>query len=626
MIKERKIELLSPARDKFCAKAGINAGADAIYIGGPAFGARSAASNSIADIDEICQYARRFGVKVYVTLNTTLRDEETEEARRMAWQVYEAGADALIVQDYGLLEMDLPPLELHSSTQMDTRTLEKAKWLSEIGFQQIVLARELGLSDIKRITESVSAKIEVFVHGALCVCYSGQCYLSEYLTGRSANRGTCSQPCRMSWDLVCEDQETGRTETLERRKYLLSLRDMNRSGAIGDLIEAGVSSFKIEGRLKDEGYVKNITAYYRRRIDECLEAGGGNKASWGTTKCLFEPDVERTFYRGGTDYFLYSKKKDGIASTETPKSIGKKIGVVEREMKKGEWLVRLNKGGGEQISLHNGDGICFKSGTGEWRGGRIEKVIESNMGNESVRVLMNRDLEWVESMTGKVLFRNLDVEFEKRLLSENIVVRKIAVDMTLEETSEGYELSVRDEMNNCVHEALNMECQVAKNEEMARCSIEETLRKTGDTIFEVRTVRLKTGRSVPFVPKSILAEKRRIVLSRLEEEREKLWGKKRKASKKTGINVIPLPQGMDCHFDDYRANVTNELARRFLERCGAEMIREKKEMELMRCRHCVKYLVGKCGDERGAYFLEHGKDRLRLMFDCEHCEMVILRS
>lgn len=623
--RERIIELLSPARDKSCAIAAINAGADAIYIGGPAFGARSAACNSLTDIDEITRYARQFDVRVYVTLNTTLRNDETEKARMMAWQLYDAGVDALIVQDYGLLEMDLPPIELHASTQIDTRTMEKAKWLSDIGFQQVVLARELGLSEIKKISENISAKVEVFVHGSLCVCYSGQCYLSECLTGRSANRGTCSQPCRLSWDLTSRNAATGKKTMLKQREYLLSLRDMDRSDSIGDLIEAGVDSMKIEGRLKDETYVKNVTAFYRRKIDDYLTLKGGCRASSGETTTTFIPNPERTFHRGKTDYFLHSTRKEGIAAPNTPKSTGVKIGVVEREAQSGDvWIKTLS-----EITLQNGDGLCFQRDGKQWEGCRVEKVLERDDRQGRSRAILKQDGVSINGLTGVTLFRNYDVNFEKQLSSNESAVRKKKVRMTLGETRNGYELSVSDNEGvfACV-EIEGAERQDARNVEMARLSIDGLLRKTGDTIFEVDDVIINTRNHVPFIPKSLLSEARRKALQALWEAKEKQYQERRKGAKGVKIKYVPLPQGEDCHFDDYRANVTNDYALAFLKKCDLSNscdIRKGLPVgeELMRCRHCVKYLIGGCGKDMGDLFLTHGKDRLKLDFDCKRCEMIV---
>ncbi len=625
MAEERSIELLSPARDKACAIAAINAGADAIYIGGPAFGARSAACNSLSDIDYISRYARQFDVRVYVTLNTTLRNDETEKARKMAWKLYEAGADALIVQDYGLLEMDLPPIELHASTQMDTRTIAKAKWLSDIGFQQVVLARELGLTEIKKISENISAKVEVFVHGSLCVCYSGQCYLSEYLTGRSANRGTCSQPCRLSWDLTSRDPETRKMTTLKRHEYLLSLRDMDRSNSIGDLVDAGVDSMKIEGRLKDETYVKNVTAFYRRKIDDYLTLKGGSRTSSGETTTTFEPNPERTFHRGKTDYFLNSPKKEGIAAPNTSKSTGVKIGVVKREGRTGDVWIKTST----DVTLQNGDGLCFQQNGKQWEGCRIEKVFERDDRQGLTRAILKQDGVTLKGLTGVTLFRNYDVNFEKQLSSNESAVRKKKVCMTLGETKNGYELSVSD--NDRVLSRVEVEGaerQEARNVEMARQSIDELLRKTGDTIFEVDNVIINTRNHVPFIPKSLLSETRRKALQFILEATEKQYQERRMGAKRLRINYVPLPIGEDCHFDDYRTNVTNDFALAFLKKCDLSNSYDvRKDLpigkELMRCRHCVKYLIGGCGKDIGDLFLTHGKDRLKLDFDCKHCEMIV---
>ncbi len=624
---QRTIELLAPAKNYDCGKAGIDAGADAIYIGGPLFGARAAARNSVEDIERLASYGRRFGVKVYVTLNTTLFDDELEDARKMAWQLWEAGVSGLIVQDFGLLKMDLPPLELHSSTQMNTRTLEKAQWMSDAGFEQVVLARELGLEDIRRIANAINAKVEVFAHGSLCVCYSGQCYLSEQLTGRSANRGACSQPCRLPWTL--ESVRNGKVATVQTNvgPYLLSLKDMDRSRYVGDLIQAGVSSLKIEGRLKEEGYVKNVTAYYRKKIDDFLESEGNTegvkRSSYGTVTYDFKPDPEKTFHRSGTDYFMGScigvknpSLKRDIASASTPKSTGKKFGVVQL-VRHGKVVVRTTN---PAEKVENGDGFCFLDDDGEWKGFRANRA--EMKGNE-----VWLECDKAEVRAGMTLNRNLDRAFEKQVEAEGSARRTMKVNVEVSEDENGYRLTgicLDNEVEES--EVLVVEKQEARNKEKSMQAIEEVIKKSGDTPFEISEVVMKME-TVPFIPKSILTEGRRRLLDKMLNASECTHKEAKEGRRNREIPTYNFAWG------DYRDNVTNQKAAEVLHDAGVKSVyvRKRDEIlspnaELMRCKHCVKYLIGKCGADVGELRLTHGKESLRLEFDCEQCEMIVKRN
>ncbi|MBQ5380774.1 MAG: U32 family peptidase, partial [Paraprevotella sp.] len=324
MIRQRPIELLAPARNLECGMAAVDHGADAVYIGAAKYGARAAAGNSVEDIARLVAYAHTYHVKVYVTINTILKDEELSDTEKMVWELYRCGVDALIVQDMAMLRLHLPPIPLHASTQMDNRSADKVKFLQQNGFSQVVLARELSLQEIKDIHEQCDIPLEVFVHGALCVSYSGQCYVSQHCFGRSANRGECAQFCRLKFDLQDSD---GRV--VERGKHLLSLKDMNRSEDLERLLDAGVSSLKIEGRLKDVAYVKNVTAYYRKRLDEIfVKRNEYRKASSGHVTLKFIPQLEKSFNRGFTRYFLDGRTAD-IFSFNTPKSLGEEVGIAK---------------------------------------------------------------------------------------------------------------------------------------------------------------------------------------------------------------------------------------------------------------------------------------------------------
>ena len=476
------LSLLSPARDKEVAKAAIQAGADAIYIGAPAFGARQAAGNSLEDLAAVVNYAHTYGVQVLVTVNTLLREEEYPEALKMIYSLYEIGVDALIIQDLHLLDFDLPPIRLHASTQCDNRTPEHVAKLRDLGFKRVVLARELSIEEIRAIHEAVpDIELEAFVHGALCVSYSGRCYISEVLAGRSANRGACAQFCRMAYDLLDSEMNEVVDEKGEpiHQRYLLSLQDMDRSAYLQELIDAGVTTFKIEGRLKDADYVTNITAYYREKLDRCAD-GVQNTEYRPIYTRSFTPDPEKTFHRGGIDYFLHGRTPH-MANWETPKSTGEYIGEV-LETRGNTLRVRL-KGG---IVLHNGDGLTVGSE------GFSVNGVEGNI------VKINKEPTSVSSLKGRALYRNLDVEFTKNLHSE----RRIPVDVVFRETEEGFYIQIGDKEHSFAYTK-----EPAKNAEKTMETIRTQLSKLGDTPYIARKVKIE---SEPyFIPISILNQWRR---------------------------------------------------------------------------------------------------------------------
>lgn len=471
------LSLLSPARDKEVAKAAIQAGADAVYIGAPAYGAREKAGNSIEDIREVVTYAHIYGVQVLVTLNTLLREDEYPKAVQIARELYEAGVDALIIQDLKLLDYDLPPIRLHASTQCDNRTPEQVARLRDLGFKRVVLARELSINEIRAIHEAVpDVELEAFVHGALCVSYSGRCFMSEVLAGRSANRGACAQFCRMAYDLL----DSNGNEVLDEQskpihqRYLLSLQDLDRSAFLQELIDAGVTTFKIEGRLKDADYVTNVTAYYREKLSAISPQHSVITRS-------FEPNPEKTFHRGATDYFLHGRTRP-MANWETPKSTGEYIGEV-LEAKGNTLRVRLKEG----VTLHNGDGLTIGS-----EGANVNGV-------EGNRVQLNKAL--AISHWPMALFRNYDVEFIKSLKSE----RKIPVEVELSETEEGFCLRIGDK-----ERTFSYPHEEAKNADKALATIRTQLAKLGDTPYIAQEVRVN---SKPyFIPISVLNEWRRATL------------------------------------------------------------------------------------------------------------------
>lgn len=468
------LSLLSPARDKQVAVAAIQAGADAVYIGAPAFGARQAAGNSLEDLAEVVRYAHTFGVQVLVTLNTLLHDDEYPKAVEMSHALYQIGVDALIIQDLHLLDFDLPPIRLHASTQCDNRTPEHVAHLRDLGFKRVVLARELGIDEIRAIHEAVpDIELEAFVHGALCVSYSGRCYISEVLANRSANRGACAQFCRMAYDLLDSSMNEVLDEQGEpiHQRYLLSLQDLDRSANLQELIEAGVTTFKIEGRLKDADYVTNITAYYREK----LSAFRNQQSVFSRT---FEPNPEKTFHRGATDYFLHGRTRP-LANWATPKSTGEYIGEV-LEAHGNTLRVRLEKG----VVLHNGDGLTIGS-----EGFNVNGV-------EGAIIKINKPLDLRNHVIP--LYRNNDVEFNRNLKSE----RRIPVDICFSETEDGFCLRIGDKERSFVYPH-----EPAKNAEKALETIRTQLTKLGDTPYIAREVRIE---SKPyFIPISILNEWRR---------------------------------------------------------------------------------------------------------------------
>ena len=512
----KKIELLSPAKNLEVGLAAINHGADAVYIGGPGFGAREKAGNSIEDIAKLCDYAALFGAKVYVTLNTLLFDKELEQARRIAWDCYNAGVDALIVQDMALLEMDMPPIALHASTQCNNTTAEKVKFLEDVGFKQVVLARELSIDEIKDIRSKTTVPLEFFVHGALCVSYSGQCYLSQVIGRRSANRGACAQPCRLKWNL---EDENGKV--LIANRHLLSLRDMNNSKNLEELIDAGISSFKIEGRLKDADYVKNTTAYYRRAIDEIIERRSDlERASLGASMPSFEPNLEKSFSRGFTDYFLHGRQK-GIDAPFTPKSMGEYIGEIKKIDGK-RLTVKLKEG----VALHNGDGLCFLDENNELQGFNVNGV-EGNVilcskemsplptvGRHDVKQVVisseakrNGDPSEARAFTAgeKIsLYRNFDIVWQKSVDTSN-GNRKLAIKLELCETTDGFKLSA---VNENVSVCLQSQKDVAKNPEKALETIRTKLSQWGDTKFSIESIDIQFDTPY-FIPASVLGEMKR---------------------------------------------------------------------------------------------------------------------
>lgn len=607
MIRNPKIELLSPAKNLDVGIAAINHGADAVYIGPSQFGARVAAGNSVEDIERLVEYAHRYYARVYVTLNTILRDDELEHARKLVNDLYNVGVDALIVQDMALLQMDLPPIALHASTQCDTRTVEKVKFLEKCGFEQVVLARETSLATMEEMAKQTNVALEAFVHGALCVSYSGQCYLSEAMRGRSANRGACAQMCRLPYDLLDEDGNV-----LVKKKHLLSLKDFDASRHLEEMINIGVSSFKVEGRLKDIDYVKNITSYYRRKFDAILEGSPRKAASSGKTIFFFEPDPKKTFYRGATDYFLEGRKRE-IWSFDTPKSLGEPIGRV-----KDIWRNALSLNTKNVIA--NGDGLCFLNKAGEFEGFRVNKV-------ESGRLL---PLNMPKIEKGTLIYRNSDVAFE-RVLSGKTAERKISLSLFVKSVADK-ELTIeaKDADNIVTSITISVVGELANNPNKMIETWRTQLSKLGGTIFDVKDINFSVVKQTYFVPVSQIAELRRQLIEAHEMNRSKSYVR-------SLINIEPTNHKYVSQELDYRANIYNSQAKAFYEQHGCVVKQlafeeqHQPKVELMRTKHCIRYALGWCRKENPKaqikeLYLQNGNDKFRLEFDCRNCEMLIFNS
>ena len=603
-----KLELLSPAKNLDFGREAINHGADALYIGAPAYGARAAATNTLEDIEALVEYAHLYSSKVFVTVNTLLFDNEIEDAVKMIHQLYNIGVDALLIQDLGLLECDLPPIELHASTQCHNASLERIKFLEQAGFRRVVLARETSLEQMREIRQATTLDLEGFVHGALCVSYSGQCYMSQYLNGRSGNRGCCSQPCRSTYDLYDGD---GRL--LIKEKHLLSLRDFNASQQLRNMIDAGITSFKIEGRLKDLSYVKNITAYYRQLLDSMMEGHG--KASSGHCTYTFTPDPQKTFNRGYTDYFL--RTRQSMASFDTQKSIGKKIGKVTSI---GSSTLCIS--GDEPFA--NGDGLCYLDADGKMQGFLVNDV-------QGRTVTPNR---MPDLRIGTTIWRNNDQIFEKQLQGRT-AERKIGVEMLFCASQNGFSLNIKDEDRISVIQQLDAE-HIESNKPNSD-NIVKQLSKLGNTPFVATKVTDATkGRY--FIPAGALNELRRNAVELLKEYRIKHF---RPEDHVRHDQNQPNPNTTL----DYRANVINDKAEAFYKRHGVNEIERGLEQTgnydgkaLMTTKYCLRYELGCCQQGKNTdkpqvaikpsnkLFLRNNDHRFRLEFDCRNCQMLIYKE
>lgn len=632
-----ELELLAPARDADIGIEAINHGADAVYIGGPAFGAREKAGNELASLERLVKHAHRHHARIFVTHNTILRDDELPAARQLAWDLWNIGVDALIVQDMGLLMLDLPPIQLHASTQTDIRTPEKARFLQDVGFSQMVLARELTLAEIRAIEAQVQgAVLEFFVHGALCVAYSGNCYISHAHTGRSANRGSCSQECRLPYTVT---DAQGRV--IAHDKHVLSLKDNDQSANLHALVDAGIRCFKIEGRYKDMATVKNVTAHYRQLCDQVLEARAGGPSpikasSSGRCRYTFTPDPERAYNRGGTDYFVNGRTAE-IGAFDTPKHAGIAIGHVVKVTPQ-HFDVELQT---PELQLNNGDALTWVDLQGELQGvpvnvarhvaGRLWRVEPNIAPGQTTAVLkgLRRDAP---------LSRNRDMAWE-RLLEKKSAERTIAVDLRFEATADGFALALTDADGHQTRVAVAHAHEAPKDAARAEATLREHLSRLGGTLFEARRVQLRwRGAEGPlFVPASVANALRRDAVAALEAARDAAFERLPRAQPVEP----PVPYPEDTL--SYLANVYNAQAAAFYARHGVRLVEaayesheQLGEVSLMITRHCVRYSLSLCPKQaKGVQgvqgtikaeplVLRHGDDVLTLRFDCKPCEMHVV--
>jgi collagenase-like PrtC family protease len=606
---KKKVEILAPAKNLVQGMAAINAGADAVYIGAPQFGARSNATNSIEDIEELVQYAHLFKAQVFVVVNTILYDHELEDCKKMIHELYHIGVDALIVQDMAVMEMDLPPIVIHASTQANNRDPKHVKFLADAGMKRVVLARELNLDQIKDIAKATDVELEFFVSGALCVSFSGNCYMSIANGERSANRGSCAQNCRLPYNLV-----DGTGKTLIANSHLLSIKDLDLSDQLPNLIEAGVTSFKIEGRLKDMVYVKNNTSFLRKKLDAFLENNDKfQKASSGRTFFNFDAEMDRSFNRGYTDYFV-NKRTEKIGSWDSPKSQGQYIGKLIETKANGYIIENYEK-------LNNGDGLYFLNENNEPDGMQINIIVNNIVVPNTFKNIP----------TGTVIYRNSDAEFNRLVERDDSAIRKIGVNLTFTETNDGFMLVAIDEDGHQSISSFESVKELAKNEESTTPNIIKNLSKTGGTPFIVDDVKVEFSQNW-FLPISKVNEVRRVVLEQLIDIRVKEYHREEFQIQKTD-HPYPVSQL------DFTYNVSNQMARAFYKRHGVTEIEKAFELQwdpgksrVMVTKYCVKYELGKCArfqrDTMGEKVVEpltltHGDNAYKLKFNCKPCEMEI---
>ena len=588
----KQIELLAPAKNKECAIAAVDAGADAVYVGAAAFGARKKAGNSLSDLKEITDYAHRFLVKVYVTVNTLIYDSEISAAEKLIWDLYDIGTDAIIFQDFSILNMKLPPVALHASTQCNNDTPEKIKFLKDCNVQRVVLPREFSIEEIKNITENIDIETEVFVHGALCVCYSGQCYFSNYIGGRSANRGECAQPCRKKYSL---EDESGRE--ILKPQYLLSMKDNNLSCHLKELIDAGVTSLKIEGRLKDADYVKNVVSFYRRELDKISE-----RTSTGITKTDFSPDINKTFNRGYTNFYFDGKRKIFI-NPMTPKFTGEYAGkIISAKRNK----VKIES----SLQFSAGDKIAYFDSNNELTGTTV-MFADKN-------ILTFRDA--TDLQTGVKIYRNFDAEFNKKL-EKSEFIRKIPLDIEI--TGKNIKFTT---YNNISAEYKFTSGQKAKNREKAVQTFEKQISKLGDSEFFAKSIKINSDFDL-FLPVSEINEIRRTLVTNLQQACAENYAFQRRNT----IFTIPEYPYKEL---DYTFNVSNKSAFDFFEKAGCKVneyapeCTGKGHLVLMKTKHCLRDFAGMClkkhPDKKQLYLVDEFGAKYKLMFDCKSCVMKIV--
>ncbi|PWJ44379.1 peptidase U32 family protein [Sediminitomix flava] len=608
----RKLELLAPAKNLEQGKIAINYGADALYIGANQFGARANASNSLEDIEALIQYAHRFNAQVFVTLNTLLYEQEIRKAQTLIDRLYQMGADALIIQDMGLLELDLPPIPLHASTQTHNYELPKIQFMEKAGFDRVVLARELSLAQIQEIQQNTNVELEYFVAGALCVSFSGQCYMSHAIGKRSANRGECAQPCRLKYQMTDRDEQI-----IEKDKHLLSLKDLNLSHRVDELAKAGITSFKIEGRLKGPDYVKNMVTQFRKELDDCMEKDASfiPASSGKVVQTKFDADLEKTFNRGFTSYFLDGREGDQITSFDSPKSRGKLVGKVKQV---GNKFFTLDN----DTPFANGDGIMF------WDRKKTAFVgtkINTVDGNKLFPMSMNGIRNGLE------IFRNHDHQFEKTLLQDQSR-RVLDVKISLSEYDGKFLLEATDKDQNTVTSTFEAQVELAQKEDVALKNIEKQLSKSGDSDFYISEVAIQTSKMY-FFPASMLNQWRREVLDKLAEKRINSYPKPIRQN-------FPQEVSFPSATLDHHGNILNSLAESFYKKHGVDSLEKGFELQkdakgktVMTTKHCLKYEYGFCkkfGDKKPKdgvkmpYRLRQGDYSFRLAFDCKQCVMKLI--
>lgn len=604
-----KIEILAPAKNLLQGMAAINAGADAVYIGAPQYGARSNATNSVEDIAELVLYAHLFKAKVFVVINTILYDNELKDCEKLIHELYAVGVDALIVQDMAIMEMNLPPIVIHASTQANNRDPKKIKFLADAGMKRVVLARELNLDQIKEIHETTPVELEFFVSGALCVSFSGNCYMSIANGERSANRGSCAQNCRLPYNLI-----DGNRETLLTSSHLLSIKDLNLTDQLPQLINAGITSFKIEGRLKDLVYVKNNVSYLRKKLDSFLEGNAQyEKASSGRTFINFEPEMDRSFNRGYTDYFV-NMRTQKIGSWDTPKSQGQYIGKFFGTKANGYLIENYEQ-------LNNGDGLYFINAEGVADGVQVNIIVNDVVVPNAFKSIAE----------GTEIYRNSDAEFNNLVEREDSAIRKIGVKLIFTDTQNGFELKAIDEDGHTCTAQLDLKKELTKTGESIIPNIEINLAKSGNTPFIVDKVEVNFSQHW-FLPISKINEIRRNVLTQLVETRVKNYVREEHQIEKTDH---PFPEKEL----DFTYNVSNQMAREFYKRHGVTEIEKAFELQwdpgksrVMVTKYCVKYELGKCpkfqretmGEKvKEPLILKQGELEYKLKFNCKPCEMEI---